>query len=137
MAGLWQFEPQIVGGKYLVQRRDGSYPTWPFLVLGGRDPAAPIAVRAYAEEAAQFGFDPRFCKDVIRLASDFEEYGKSHGFGSPDAPRPDGFEEDPGIVAIMERVTMTRVASQAMVRLSVCLHCGERHPDGESCRGGA
>src|ERR1700704_5669978 len=38
--GLWRNQEGTREGKYLVQRRDGSIPEWPYFVIGARDPAA-------------------------------------------------------------------------------------------------
>jgi hypothetical protein len=77
--------------KFLVVRRDGTVPDWPYLVIGARDPAAPAALRAYADEAERLGFDAEFAADVRGQAADFERYRAEHGDGDPDAPahRPD------------------------------------------------
>jgi hypothetical protein len=80
---LWR-KGGIDGGKYLVQRRDGTIPDWPAFVLGGRDPCAPAALRAYAHAAAMNGLDPEFVQDVRELADEFEEYRRNHGAGDPD-----------------------------------------------------
>jgi hypothetical protein len=58
MARLWR--NIVPGGKYLVVRRDGSVPEWQWFVLGSRDPAAPDALRTYADRAAQLGMDPEY-----------------------------------------------------------------------------
>lgn len=36
MAGTFAKGQKIVGGKYLVQRRDGTVPPWPWFVLGAQ-----------------------------------------------------------------------------------------------------
>lgn len=71
--------------KFLVLRRDGTVPSWPYLVLGARDPAAPAALRAYADEAEHLGMDPEYTADVRALAGDWEHYRAAHGPGDPDA----------------------------------------------------
>lgn len=71
--------------KFLVVRRDGTVPEWPYLVIGARDPAAPAALRAYAEEAERLGFDPELTSDIRGQAGDFERYRAEHGDGDPDA----------------------------------------------------
>ena len=83
MSGLWRNDPATKGGKYLVQRRDGTVPEWPYFVLGARDPAAPVALRAYAEEAKRLGFDHQYVGDVYDLADEFESYCLEHGKGDP------------------------------------------------------
>lgn len=77
--------------KFLAVRRDGTVPDWPYLVIGARDPAAPAALRAYADEAERLGMDPEYVNDIRGQAGDFERYRREHGDGDPDAPahRPD------------------------------------------------
>jgi hypothetical protein len=83
--------------KYLVQRRDGTVPDWPYIVMGAADPAAPAAIRAYALAAEGLGMDPAYVADLKRLAFSFEDWRRQHDQGDPDAPphRPD----DPEVVA--------------------------------------
>lgn len=45
MAGLFSNQPATKEGKYLVQRRDGTVPDWPWFVLGARDPIAPCKTK--------------------------------------------------------------------------------------------
>jgi hypothetical protein len=90
MSKLWD--------KYLVVRRDGTVPDFPYLVIGARDPAAPAALRAYADEAERLGIgDPEWRADIRGQADDFGRYRAEHGDGDPEAPphRPD----DPETVA--------------------------------------
>ena len=72
--------------KYLVVRRDGSVPKWPKFVLGARDPAAPAAMRAYAEQAEKLGMEPEYVSMVHEMADQFERYRADKGPGDPDAP---------------------------------------------------
>jgi len=83
--------------KFLVVRRDGTVPDWPYLVIGARDPAAPAALRAYAAEAQRLGMDAEYVEDIRGQADDFEAYCQEHGAGDPDvgAHRPD----DPATVS--------------------------------------
>lgn len=98
--GLWR-KHGIAGGKYLVQRRDGTVPDWPYFVLGARDPAAPAALRAYADEAERRGYDARYVADVREMANEFERYRLSEGSGDPDA-KPHR-KDDPATVARMKK----------------------------------
>lgn len=86
MSGIWRFNSKTPEGKYLVTRRDGTVPEWPNMVFGAKDPAAPAALRAYADEGEKIGYDPVFVSDVRRMADEFEEYRAAHGCGAPDAP---------------------------------------------------
>lgn len=89
MAGLWN--------KFLVMRRDGSVPEWPYFVIGARDPAAPAALTAYAHEAQRLGMDPEYAKDLVRLADEFDRWREAAGEGDPDAPP--HRVDDPEIIA--------------------------------------
>ena len=89
MAKLWN--------KFLVMRRDGSVPEWPYFVIGARDPAAPAALRSYAVEARGLGMDPEYADDLERLASEFEQWREATGSGDPDAPP--HRQDDPEVIA--------------------------------------
>ena len=74
MAGLWRKNPETPEGKYLVKRRDGTVPAWPFFVIAASDPAAPRTLRAYAD-AAEVGAtdgDDRTGNARRRAADDHE-----------------------------------------------------------------
>lgn len=77
MAKLWN--------KFLVTRRDGSHPDWPYIVLGGRDPYAPTALRAYADAVEISGGDQEFADSVRELAASFEIFAEMRGFGDPES----------------------------------------------------
>jgi hypothetical protein len=96
--GLWRYNG-IAGGKYLIQRRDGSVPNWPSFVLGARDPQAPVALRAYADATEKAGGDPTFVRDVRLLADEFDSYRADHGEGDPMAPP--HRKDDPKIIEKM------------------------------------
>lgn len=83
---LWRKIKNFAGCKFLVVRRDGTIPHWPYFVLGARDPAAPTALRCYADVASQNGCDPEYCQSIRELADDFERYRFEQGPGDPDAP---------------------------------------------------
>jgi alkanesulfonate monooxygenase SsuD/methylene tetrahydromethanopterin reductase-like flavin-dependent oxidoreductase (luciferase family) len=71
-------------------------PTWPWFVLGGRDPAASVALRAYAAECERLGFDSVYVADVRRLADEFAVYVVEHGAGNPTGPKHRA--DDPAVV---------------------------------------
>ncbi len=96
--GLWR-KSGIAGGKYLVQRRDGTVPDWPYFVLGSKDPAAPAALRAYADAAEKNGMDQRYVTDVRVMADEFDNYRTEQGVGDPDAAP--HRQDDPGTVQRM------------------------------------
>lgn len=100
MAGLFSKGQKIVGGKYLVKRRDGTVPEWPWFVLGGRDPMAPWALRFYAILAFIMRKDWQYVKDVWKLAGEFAQYRWHTGSGDPDGPR--HRQDDPETVAQMQ-----------------------------------
>jgi hypothetical protein len=90
MAKLWD--------KFLVQRRDGTVPEWPYLVLGARDPAVPAAIRALADEYEHIGgYDPEYIADLRQLADEHEQFRAEHGEGDPDAPA--HRKDDHGVVS--------------------------------------
>lgn len=102
MSGLWRNRPETPEGKYLVQRRAGSIPRWPWFVLGGNDPAAPAALLAYADEAERRGMDAEYVRDVRDMAEDWAAQQAAFGTtGDPDAP-PD-LHDDPGTVEKMRQ----------------------------------
>lgn len=85
--GLWRDDPTTPEGKYLVKRRDGSVVEWPSFTLGARDPAAPTALRAYADEVQRLGMNTGFVASLRQLATDFEAYREANGTGDPDKGR--------------------------------------------------
>lgn len=101
MARLWRKTDGTREGKYLVTRRDGTTPDWMWFVIGEADPAAPAALRAYADKAEQLGMDPLYVKDVRDMADEWEET-QALGIvklGDPDAGK--HREDDPETIAKM------------------------------------
>jgi hypothetical protein len=86
MAGLWRNRKDTPEGKYLVTRRDGTTPEWSWFVLGARDPAAPRALLAYAEECETLGMDPAYVQEVRQMVRDWEDERAALGTGIPDGP---------------------------------------------------
>jgi hypothetical protein len=99
MAGLFSKNPATPGGKYLLQRRDGTVPPWPFFVMAASDPAAPAGIRAYADEAERLGMDPQYIADLRQLADEFPVWRDMNGTGDPDAPA--HRTDDPATIAKM------------------------------------
>lgn len=87
MARLFRHQPGSPEGKYLVKRRDGTVPQWPHFTLAAADPAAPVALLAYAAECQKNGLDPAYVSDLICLADEFERWRLNNSTGDPDAPR--------------------------------------------------
>lgn len=101
LTGLWRRNPATPEGKYLVKRRDGSIPEWPNLVIGAKDPAAPVALRAYADEAERLGMNANYVSDMRQLADEFEQYRLANGEGDPDRGR--HRIDDPATIAEMRK----------------------------------
>ena len=101
MARLWKNADGTREGKYLVQRRDGTVPEWPYFVLGAKDPAAEAALIAYAKAALECGMDVDYVDDIIDLSSEFGRYAEEHFEGDPDAPR--HRQDDPETIAKMRQ----------------------------------
>lgn len=85
--GLWRKNPETPEGKYLVKRRDGTVVEWPSFVIGAKDPAAPAALRAYANKSRALGMNEQYVTDVFDIAETFEEYRLAMGEGDPDRGR--------------------------------------------------
>lgn len=96
---IWAKTKEFSEGKFLVVRRDGSVPHWPHFVLGARDPAAPVALRAYAAACSANGLDLEYVRSIHELAADFESYNASEGNGDPDAPP--HRTDDPNVISAM------------------------------------
>jgi hypothetical protein len=96
---IWAKTKEFFEGKFLVVRRDGSIPCWPHFVLGARDPAAPVGLRAYAEHCLACGCDKEYVKSIHELADDFEKYREREGNGDPDAAP--HRKDDPAVIGIM------------------------------------
>lgn len=103
MAGLFHNNPETSEGKYLVQRRDGTVPEWPFFVIAASDPAAPLTLHAYADAASMYGMDYEYARQIHLMAAEFVQWRKDHPevVGDPDAPR--HRVDDPEIVAKMRQ----------------------------------
>ena len=101
LSGLWRDNPETPEGKYLVKRRDGSVVEWPNFVIGAKDPAAPAALRAYADEAQRLGMAIAYCNGVRRLAEEWPKYRAVNGEGDPDKGR--HRKDDPATIAEMRK----------------------------------
>jgi len=85
MPGLWRYDPRHPRSKYLVQRRDGTIPDWPWFVIGAKDPVAPWALRAYAAVSLVILWDWQYARDVWSLAGEFSRFRRQTGTGDPNA----------------------------------------------------
>jgi hypothetical protein len=98
---IWAKTAEYSEGKFLVVRRDGTVPAWPHFVLGGRDPYAPAALRAYVKEYLSRAnpADEEYANSILELASDFERYNQETGNGDPESgPHR---VDDPDVIAVM------------------------------------
>ena len=86
MPGLWKSHEATREGKYLVKRRDGTIPKWPYFVIAASDPAAPAALLAYAEKASTLGYDSQFVEDIRAMASEFAVWRHTNGTAIPMPP---------------------------------------------------
>lgn len=96
---VWAKTEEFSEGKFLVVRRDGSVPHWPHFVIGARDPAAPEALRAYADIAERMGFEPDYVASIRELADDFYQYRMAEGDGDPEASP--HRKDDPQVIEAM------------------------------------
>lgn len=107
--GIWQ--------KYLVLRRDGTVPGWPWFVLGARDPAAPYALRAYAGAAREMGMAPAYVGGVAGLATAFIE-NRLLSVEPPGDPDAGPHRKDDPLTLQLARggITMAEIASRLCAR---------------------
>ena len=96
---IWIKTREFFEGKFLVVRRDGTVPHWPHFVLGARDKASEAALRAYADAAQRYGYEPEYVMSIRELANDFLRYRIDHGNGDPEAPP--HRKDDPNVIAAM------------------------------------
>lgn len=100
LRGLFRDNPATPEGKYLVKRRDGTVPPWPSFVLGGADPHAPVALRAYADSIEKGGkAHPDFIKRVREWADEYDRWRLEHGEGDPENGH--HRKDDPATIAEM------------------------------------
>jgi hypothetical protein len=97
--GTFADNPETREGKFLVVRRDGTVPQWPWFVLGARDPAAAWALWFYSWVAWFMGMSPGYCKGCNRRSWEWREYRMVHGNGDPDAGK--HRVDDPATIARM------------------------------------
>lgn len=96
---IWRKTEEYSEGKFLIIRRDGSVPHWPHFVLGARDPASAIALRAYADACAEQGSETDYIQSVRDLADDFDAYRAHEGDGDREAgPHR---KDDPAVIEVM------------------------------------
>lgn len=100
LKGLFRDNDATKEGKYLVLRRDNTVPTWPWFVLGARDPMAAWALWFYSWIGVFYTWNWDYLKGVNRLSWDYYDYRHKHGDGDPDAgPHR---EDNPFVIARMK-----------------------------------
>lgn len=113
VTGLWRYRGH--GQKFLVMRRDGSIPSWPYFVLGARDPAAAEAIRAYADICTEQGYNTDYTGDLLRLADDFDAYRARMGDGDPESPP--HRTDCAAVLSLMEGAGITVLQGEAVLML--------------------
>lgn len=99
---LFRDNPATPEGKYLVKRRDGSIPEWPHFTLAAADPAAPAALRAYADAALHRGLIvTELYMRIMQLANEFEIWREGHWTGDPGKGK--HRVDDPATIAEMRK----------------------------------
>lgn len=73
--------------KYLVLRRDGTIPEWPYFVLGAADPASADTLHWYGDYCEEKGYHPQYVADVHTFADTMREWREANKKGDPDAKR--------------------------------------------------
>jgi hypothetical protein len=102
LTGLFRDNAKTPEGKYLVLRRDGTVPPWPSFVLGGADPHAPVALRAYADSIANDpDADTEFVARLRQWADEMDGWRREHGPGDPT--RGPHRKDAPWVVELMRR----------------------------------
>ncbi len=123
---IWaKTQGEVSEGKFLVVRRDGTIPPWPHFVLGARDPAAPAALHAYADECDRLRAlgdpkftDSEFAQSVHELARDFVGYRISYGSGDPEAAP--HRKDDPAVILAMRHQPSTIQVRPSVARNRPC-----------------
>jgi len=112
--------------KYIVLRRDGSVPDWPWFVLGARDPAAPRAVRSYATTSKAMGADEQYIENVVDHAKKMDAWRAD--------PCPQQLNIDAADVVVIARGLMSNLSDVERtevfnrLRASWCERCGAEVP---------
>lgn len=100
MSTIWVNRPDTPEGKYLVVRRDGTIPDWGHFVLSYDDPAAPVALNAYAHACEQLDMDPEYVKSLRDLAEELSTRPRSDKSDPDAAPHR---KDNPAVVRLMRR----------------------------------
>lgn len=72
------------GKKYLVERRDGSVPVWPWFVLAASDPCAAGALFHYAGLCEQAGYAREYVDAILAAVTEMQEWAKANPSTRPD-----------------------------------------------------
>lgn len=103
---------KLLNEKYpIIVKRDGTLVQHPTFVLSARDPAAPVALHAYADECVLRKMSEEYVELVRARANEFEAYPRelvqppatrgfiARGYGDPDTPIPAAISRFVNLVA--------------------------------------
>lgn len=100
MSKIWVKTAEAPEGKYLVVRRDGTVPDWGHFVLSYDDPAASVALQAYAHAAEELGMAADYVQSIRELAEELSQAPRSEK-SNPDAgPHR---KDNPAVIRLMRR----------------------------------
>lgn len=102
LTAIFRHSVETREGKYLVRRRDGTIPEWPWFVLGARDPMVPWTLRFYAVLGFVMGqLKWGYACSLWQFAREMREYRRTHGNGDPGMGR--HRVDDPATIAEMRK----------------------------------
>lgn len=102
MPEIWVNNPETKEGKYLVVRRDGTIPDWGHFVLSYTDPAAPVALAAYAQACEMLDMDPAYVKSLRDLAEELSTRPRDPKSDPDSGPHR---KDNPAVLRLMRRET--------------------------------
>ena len=100
MSRIWVKTKEAPEGKYLVVRRDGTIPDWGHFVISYTDPAAPVALNAYAQAAEMLDMDPEYVASIRELAAELSELPRDPKSDPDSGPHR---KDNPAVVRLMRR----------------------------------
>ncbi len=94
------------GKKFLVLRRDGTIPEWPWFVMGAEDPLAAGALYHYAGLCEEAGYSKEYVDMVMRAVDAMQSWAATKAMQRPDQAPPR--KEDPSVLIKLDIVTPCR-----------------------------